>query len=146
MPEVEGKRTTSLKVIFEPLSSFRDKFFFYMHTWSMMSRTKLGVYRHWIVIFYLEPGAYLRHHVIVQIKSIVGYDSFRKSISTYNFPFDELSHHWFCHTGIRHCFYPLGKVINDHEDETMAIRGLWGYRPNHIHVPQIGRASCRERV
>ena len=44
MPEVEGKRTTSLKVIFEPLSSFRDKFFFFRHTWSMMSRTKLGVY------------------------------------------------------------------------------------------------------
>ena len=35
----------------------------------------LGSVRYWIVMLYLESGAYLCHHVIVQIKPVVGYDS-----------------------------------------------------------------------
>ena len=37
----------------------------------------------------LELGAYLRYRVIVQVETVVGYDSLRKSISTYNLFFDE---------------------------------------------------------
>ena len=45
----------------------------------------LGSVRYRIVMFYLESGAYLRHHVIVQIRLVVRYDSFWKPISTYDF-------------------------------------------------------------
>ena len=31
--------------------------------------------RYRIVMFYLESSTYLRHHVIIQIKPVVGYDS-----------------------------------------------------------------------
>ena len=85
-------------------------------------------------MLYLESGAYLRHHVIIQIQPVVGYDSLRKSISTYNFPLYETGYHRLRYTGIRRCLYPLGKVVDDHEDETMAIRCLWGYGSNHIHA------------
>ena len=53
----------------------------------------LGSVRYRIVMFYLESSAYLRHHVVVQIKPIVGYDSLRKSISTYDFFLDESGYH-----------------------------------------------------
>ena len=44
-------------------------------------------------MLYLESGAYLYHHVIIQIETIVKYDSLRKSVSTYNFFLDESGYH-----------------------------------------------------
>ena len=41
------------------------------------------------MMFYLESGAYLCHHVIIQVETIVGYDSLWKSILTYDFFRDE---------------------------------------------------------
>ena len=49
----------------------------------------LGSVRYQIVMLFLESGAYLRHHVIIQIKPVVGYDSLRKPLSTYDFSFYE---------------------------------------------------------
>ena len=37
----------------------------------------------------LESSAYLRYYVIVQVETIIGYDSLWKSISAYNFSLDE---------------------------------------------------------
>ena len=53
----------------------------------------LGSIRYRIMMLDLESGAYLCHHVIVQIETVIGYDSLWKSISTYNFPFDERGYH-----------------------------------------------------
>ena len=69
----------------------------------------------------LEPGAYLHYHIIVQIETIVRYDSFGKSISTYNFSLDEIVHYYLRHIGIRRCLYPFGKVVDDYKDEMMVI-------------------------
>ena len=99
----------------------------------------LGSIRYRIVMLYLELGAYFCHHVIVQIKPVVGYNSLWKSVSTYNFFLDETGYHWLRHTGIWCCLYPFGKVIDDHEDETMAVWGFWGYRSNHVHAPHWKR-------
>ena len=41
----------------------------------------------------LETSAYLRHHVIVQIETIIEYDSLWKSISTNDFFLDEPGYH-----------------------------------------------------
>ena len=49
--------------------------------------------RYRIVMLYLESGAYLCHHVIIQIQPVVGYDSLWKSISTYEFSFYESGYH-----------------------------------------------------
>ena len=53
----------------------------------------LGTIRYRIVMLDLESGAYLCHHVIVQIKPVVEYDYLWKPISTYNFSLYESSHH-----------------------------------------------------
>ena len=45
----------------------------------------LGSVGYRIVMLDLESGAYLRHHVIIQIEPVVEYDSLRKPISTYDF-------------------------------------------------------------
>ena len=99
----------------------------------------LGPVRHWIVMLYLELGAHLCHHVIVQIKPIVGYYSLRKSISTYDFFLDESGYHWLLHAGIRCCLYPLGKVIDDYENEAVTVLGLRGYRLDYINAPHWER-------
>ena len=44
-------------------------------------------------MLYLESGAYLGHHVIVQIKLVVGYEYFRKPISIYDFFLYESGYH-----------------------------------------------------
>ena len=53
----------------------------------------LGPIRYRIVMLDLELDAYLHHHVVIQIKPVVGYDSLRKSISTYDFFLDESGYH-----------------------------------------------------
>ena len=89
---------------------------------------------------YLESGAHLCHHIIVQIKPIVGYDSLRKPISTYDFSLDETGYHRLRYTSIRRCFYPLGKVVNDYKNENQnkIARTKWGvYRClilNRVHT------------
>ena len=75
-------------------------------------------------MFDLEPGAYFCHYVVIQVKAIIGYDSFWKSISTYNLFLDEPDQHCLCHTSIWRRFHSFGKVVDDYKDETMAI---WGF-------------------
>ena len=53
----------------------------------------LGSVRYQIMMLYLELGAYLCYHVIVQIKPVIGYDSLWKPISTYNFFLNESGYH-----------------------------------------------------
>ena len=53
----------------------------------------LGSEGYRVMILDLEPNAYLCHHVIVQVETIVRYDSLRKSISSYNFSLDEMGYH-----------------------------------------------------
>ena len=60
----------------------------------------LGSVRYKVMMFYLESGAYICYHIIVQVKTIIGYDSLWKSISTYNLLLDEPSHYCLCHTSI----------------------------------------------
>ena len=58
---------------------------FYIFIGRFYRAIHLGSVRYRIVMLYLELGAYLHHHVIIQIKPVVGYDSLQKSISTYDF-------------------------------------------------------------
>ena len=53
----------------------------------------LGSVRYRIMMLDLESGAYLRHHVIIQVETVIEYDSLWKFISTYNFSLDEIGHH-----------------------------------------------------
>ena len=73
------------------------------------------------MMFDLEPSAYLRYHVIIQIETIVRYDSLWKSVLTYDLFLDETIHYCLRHTGIRRCIYPLGKVVDDYKDEMMVV-------------------------
>ena len=53
----------------------------------------LGSVRYRVMMLDLEPSAYLCYHIVVQIKTVVGYYSLWKSISTYNFFLDEPGYH-----------------------------------------------------
>ena len=48
---------------------------FYIFVGRFYRAIHLGWVRYSIVMLYLELGAYLCHHVIVQIKPVIGYDS-----------------------------------------------------------------------
>ena len=63
---------------------FVDRFYRTVH---------LGSVRYQIVMLYLELDAHLCHHIIVQIKPVVGYDSLREPISTYDFSLYESNYH-----------------------------------------------------
>ena len=60
----------------------------------------LGAIWYQVMMFDLELGAYFCHYVIVQVKTIVQYDSLWKFVSTYDFFLDESGHHRLCHTSI----------------------------------------------
>ena len=79
----------------------------------------LGAIWYRVMMFDHEPGAYLCHHVVIQVKTIFWYDSLWKSVSTYEFFLDESGHHCLRHTSIWCCLYPLGKVVDDYKDETI---------------------------
>lgn len=52
-----------------------------------------------------------------------------------NLFFDEPCHHLSHHVGVRSCFYPLGKVIDSNQNESVSVCSFWLDHPDYTYTP-----------
>ena len=69
----------------------------------------------------LELLAQSGDHSVVQVRTVVSNNSVGDTIPAYEVLLDEASNHILCNKGEGSCFDPLGKVVNGHQNETVAI-------------------------
>src|ERR1051325_9121677 len=74
-----------------------------------------------VVMFDLELRAEFSDHLVVEIRVVICDNPFGSAIPTDKVMFDESSHNILGNRCKRGCFYPLGEVIDYHEDETMSV-------------------------
>ena len=73
----------------------------------------------------LELRAEFSDHFVVEIRVVICDNPFGSAIPTDKIMLDESSHNILGNRCERGCFYPLGKVINCHKDETMSGWKWW---------------------
>ena len=105
-----------------------------IHLWPIWRR---------VVMLYLELRAGFGDHLVFEIDTIVYDNPFEDVVSANEIMFDESSHDILGNRCERGCFYPLGKVIDSNEDETMPIRSSRFDFSNHINAPTSQRPKER---
>ena len=88
----------------------------------------------------LELRAEFDDHFVVEVGTIVCDNPFGDVVSTYEIMFDESSHDILGNRCKRGCFYPLGKIVNCHKDETMSV-GSGGLISPIISIPHIANGQ-----
>src|ERR1044072_4364386 len=96
-----------------------------------------------VVMLDLELHAEFGDYFVVEIGAVICDNPFRSAIPTDKIMFDESSHNILGNRCERGCFYPLGEIINCHEDETMSVGSCGVDFSNHVNAPHCkGPRSC----
>ena len=86
-----------------------------------------------------ELRAEFGDHFVVEIGAVICDNPFGSVVPTDKIMLDESSHNILGNRCERGCFYPLGKVINCHKDETMSIGSCGLDFSDHVNAPHCKR-------
>jgi len=115
-----------------------------IHLWSIRGRVE---------VLNLPFGAQFVNQLPIKVLGVIGYQSCRQTVTTYQILFNKSLDYFLCYMGIRVGFYPLGEVVDGHQNESMPIARFGVDWPYNIQTPHIKRPRrdhieqrCRRRI
>src|ERR1044072_4002120 len=97
-------------------------------------------------MLYPELHTEFGDHCVVEIGTIFYDNSFGDAVSAHEIMFDESIHDILGNRCEQGCFYPLGKVVDNDEAETMHIRSGRLDFSNHINAPHCERPWSSQNI